>query len=358
MNYYLKPFIVFAFCLIASTHAFARTMAYISNADDGNIVVYELNADNGTLSHKQTIAAGKTVMPLTVSPDQKKLYASIRSEPYSAATFSINQESGLLERLSQSVLPDNSCFILIDNTNNYLLSASYQGSKVAINKLNPIGVVAKHANIYPTGLNAHALLLDSTNQFLFITNLGDDQILQMRFDEKSGTITPNTPSVIKTKVGAGPRHLRFSPDNRFVYVLNELDGTVNMYSFNKYKGTLQEEQTISIAANGFIEKPSAAEIQISPNGKFVYTSERNSNTLTLFQRNEDTGHLTYTESTPTEVTPRGFTISPDGQYLLAAGQSSSYVSIYKITPNTGHLNFIKRYAVGGNPNWIEILELK
>ena len=112
-----------------------------------------------------------------------------------------------------------------------------------------------------------------------------------------------------------------------------------------------------MAANDYYEKPSAAEIQITPNGEHLYTSERRTNTLNLFKRDIKTGKLTFIKSFPTETKPRSFAISPDGRYLLSAGQHSSHLSVYEIEKKTGHLQFVKRYAVGNNPSWVEIVEL-
>lgn len=334
-------------------------MVYVSNTDDGNIVAYELNSNNGKLSTKQTIAAGNNVMPLTVSPNHQMLYASVRANPHAAVNFSINQNNGWLTPLSQARIQNDMCFISTDISGKYLISSSYGGSSITVSKITPNGeTITNGAKTYPTGLHAHAVLMDATNKFLFVTNIGSDQILQMVFNQKTGEVTPNSPAVIKTKIGAGPRHLRFSPDNTFVYLLNEYDGTVNVYAFNKNKGTLEEKQSVLMSAHSFKEKPSAAEIQITPNGKYLYTSERRTNSLSLFKRHKGTGLLTYVESISTEKKPRSFTITPNGRYLLSAGQESAHISIYEIQPNTGRLRFLQRYLVGNNPSWIEIVELK
>lgn len=358
----LHPFIRFTtllFCTLYSTYSLARTMVYISNADDGNIVAYELNADNGELSAKQTITAGDNVMPLVVSPNHKMLYASIRANPHAAVNFSINQSNGWLTKISQTRIQHDMCFIATDVDGEYLISSSYGGSSITVNAINTNGEVVMHgAKTYPTGLHDHAVLMDATNRFLFTTNIGSDQILQMVFNQETGEITPNTPAAIKTKTGAGPRHLRFSPDNKFVYLLNEYNGTVNVYAFNKNNGTLEEKQSISMSARGFKEKPSAAEIQITPNGQYVYTSERRTNTLSIFRRHKKTGLLTYAQSIPTEKKPRSFAITPNGRHLLSAGQESAHVSLYEISQDTGHLRFLQRYLVGNNPSWVEIVELK
>lgn len=337
---------------------YARTMVYVSNTDDGEIAVYELNKANGELKTQQTITAGDNVMPLAVSPNKHNLYASVRGKPNAVATFLINQDNGQLTRLAQANQENDICFMQVDATGQYLITSSYGKSAITLSRIEKSGEISiAPPVVYPTGLNAHAVLLDATNHFLFVTNLGSDQILQMLFNATTGEIQPNSPALVKTQTGSGPRHLRFSRDNKFLYTVNEYSGFVSVYAFDKASGTLTEKQSILASAKAFSEKPSAAEIQISPNGRFIYVSERRTNTLTQFSRNAKTGLLTYVQSVPTEVKPRSFAISPDGRYLLSAGQKSGHLSVYKIEKATGNLHFINRYLVGRNPSWVEIVEI-
>lgn len=355
----MKGILTLVACLVASAQTYARTMVYVSNADDGEIAVYELNKSSGELVSKQKIAAGENVMPLTLSPNKQRLYAAVRANPYTVVSFSIDPQNGLLTRLSQAKVENDICFLQTDVSGNYLISSSYGKSAITISPINNSGeVMTDNAKTYPTGLNAHASLIDPTNRFLFVTNLGSDQIVQLQFDEKTGEAKSNDPELVKTQHGLGPRHLRFSPDHKFVYVTNEYGGSVNVYAYNKKHGTLQEKQSILMATDAFTEKPSAAEIQISPNGRFVYASERRTNTLALFKRNAKKGTLTFVESVATENKPRSFAISPDGGYLLSAGQKSAHLGMYKIDKKSGKLHFIQRYAVGNNPSWVEIVEYR
>ena len=363
--------------------AAAKTFVYVSNADDGEIAILKMNPDNGDLELIAKTKAGDVVMPMAVSPDRRFLYASIRSVPYSVASYSIDSNTGELTHLSTAPLPDNMAYISTDKTGRFLFSASYAGDKIAVNPIGQKGFALPDAvQVMITGRNAHSILPDPSNRFVFVPNLGSDQVMQLVFNEKTGTLSPNTPGAVHTKVGAGPRHLDFSPNNRFVYVLNELDGTVNVYAIDNETGRLTEIQSISAVprdANlvpgrprGAIGGPQpasapppdestviwAADIHITPDGKFLYASERTTSTLAAFAVDSLAGKLIYINSFETETQPRGFTIGPRGNYLICAGQKSDHISVFKINPETGELQRLKRYLAGKNPNWIEIVDFQ
>ena len=233
--------------------------------------------------------------------------------------------------------------------------------------------------VMSTGRHAHSILVDPSNRFVFVPNLGVDQVMQMKFDEKTGIMTSNDPAIITTKADWGPRHFTFSPNNKFVYLLTELTGMVNGYALDSRTGQLVEIQSISAvprnsklppgkigaplggpqakpAAAKKIEEIKAADIHMTPDGKFLYASERTTGTLAAFSVDGFTGKLTYINSYDTEKQVRGFNIDPRGNFLLSAGQITEHVSVHKINRETGELQQLNRISVGKNPNWIEIVE--
>ncbi|MDB5915672.1 MAG: 6-phosphogluconolactonase, partial [Ramlibacter sp.] len=246
-----------------------------------------------------------------------------------------------------------------DHSGRFLLAASYSGNKISVNAVRPQGTVdPKPLAVLPTGKNAHAIHADPSNRFVFVTNLGDDQILQYRFDPVTGKLTPNSPAAVATNKGAGPRHLVFHPNRRLVFSTNELDGTVNTYRLDDAAGTLTLVGSTSVMPPGFSGgAPATADLHLSPDGKFLYTSERTSNTLAAFAVSADTGKLTLIAHYPTEQQPRAFNIDPSGRYLLAVGQMSGRLSSYGIDRSTGTLRKLSDQAVGSNPNWVEIVAL-
>lgn len=345
--------------MIAAMPAAAKTIIYVSNADSREISVLELGTAARQLKPVETVSVSGTAMPMAISPDKRQLYVSLRSQPFSVSSFAIDQQSGKLDLLSTVPLPDNMAYVATDRTGRFLLSASYTGHRIAINPIGPRGLVqGEPVQIVETRKHAHAILTDRSNRYLFATNLGGDVLLQFRFDAAAGTVSPNEPAFVETKQGAGPRHFVFHPNDRFAYLVNELDGTIDSHRFDAAKGTFSKLGSVSVVPAGFSgEAPAAAEIRITPDGRFLYASERTSNTIAVFRLDGETGVLTSAGSVATETQPRGFNIDPSGRFLVAAGQKSNSATLYGIDTETGALKELQRIALGKNPNWIEIIDL-
>lgn len=343
---------------LAAAHASATTVAYVSNADSHDIYILQLN-DDGSVNLIDRVDTGSTVMPLAVSPDRKYLYASLRGQPYSVVSYAIDPKSGKLQALSKVPLADNMANIATDHSGRYLFAASYSGNKISVNAIGADGTVqAPPLAVIPTGKNAHSVQVDPDNAFLFASNLGSDVILQYRFDVATGKVTPNTPPSVATRAGAGPRHFVFAPDKRFVYSTNELDATVNTYAYDRKAGTLTLQGSDSALPEGFktSEQLAAADLHLTPDGRFLYATERTSNTLTGYRVDTASGKLTRILNIPTETQPRGFNIDPQGRFLLAVGQQAGLTS-YAIDAASGALKPLFRYTLGRNPNWVEIIRL-
>jgi 6-phosphogluconolactonase len=295
-------------------------------------------------------------MPLAVSPDRKRLYAGLRNEPYSAVTFAIDARTGKLTPAGSGSLADSMAYIATDRSGKFLLSASYGGNKVSVNPIGPDGIVQAAQQIIETQPNAHCIVSDPTNRYVLHTSLGGDLVYQEKFDAKTGRLTPNDPPSIGIKTKAGARHLVFSPNGKFVYLVDELDASIYVFPWDAKTGTLKKEvQVTTSLPKGFEGKPWAADIHLTPDGKFLYASERTTSTLAAFSVDPRTGLLTPIDSYPTEKQPRAFNIDPTGRYLLSVGQLSNSMTSYAIDKTTGKLSKLKEYPVGRNPNWVEIV---
>ncbi|MDB5564844.1 MAG: 6-phosphogluconolactonase [Tardiphaga sp.] len=340
----------------------AATFVYVGNADSQDVTVLELKA-NGDLTPVETTAVPGPAkpggsLPLVVSPEKHRLYVGLRNEPYSAVTFEIDAKTGKLKLVGPGPLADSMAYLSIDRTGRFLLSASYGGNKIAVNAIGPNGVIAPAQQVIATEPNAHCIIFDPTNRYVLHTSLGGDVIYQQKFDAKTGTLSPNDPPTVSVKAKGGPRHLLFSPDKQFVYLLNELDAAIYVFPWDAATGTLKKEiQVASALPKGFDGKPWAADIHLTPDGKFLYASERTTSTLAAFRVDEKTGMLTPIDSYPTEKQPRGFSIDASGRYLLSVGQLSNSMTSHAIDKATGTLTKLKEYPVGKNPNWVEIVDL-
>jgi 6-phosphogluconolactonase len=376
----MKPFNLVEGILVAALVALAgaapaATFVYVSNADDGNIGLYTLQPD-GALQPGPRFDAGKVVMPMSVSPDRRFLYAAVRSKPFTVVTYSIDRQTGALKRLSTAPLAESFPYISVDRTGRYLLGASYGGHLVSVNAVGPDGKVSDPIQVIPTARNAHAIITDRTNQYVFVPHLGTDQVFQFRLDATTGTLTANTPPVVQMKAMTGPRHMVMSPDNRFAYLLNELVATVTTLSLDAKTGLLTEVSSVSAlpadsklvpgAPRGAVGVPGqaprdtsndiwASDLHVTPDGKFLYAAERTSSSIGAFSVDVATGKLTYLSSTPTEKQPRGFRIDPRGRYMVVSGEKSETISVYAIDGASGALKLVQKYPTGKGSNWVEIV---
>jgi len=353
------------FAALAATlapRAAAETFTYVGNAASNDISVFKLDANNGEMTPVQTAAfAGVekpgSSTPLAVSPDRHVLIAGVRSQPFTAVSFAIDAKTGELKHIGNGPLADSMANIVFDHTGKFLFSASYGGNKVAVNPVQANGVVGAPAQVIPTGLNAHAFLPSPDNRFVFATNLGSDQVLAFKFDADTGKLTPNEAATVKTPEKSGPRHFIFHPNGKFIYLLHELNADLAVFAYDGSNGTWRETQRTTALPKDFSGKPWAADLHITPNGQFLYASERGSNTLAAYKVDAATGQLTTIESVPTETQPRGFNIDPSGRYLAAVGELSNSMTVYTIDQASGQLTKLKSYPVGKQPNWVEFVNL-
>lgn len=347
----------------------AATFVYVSNAEDGDIGVYALNND-GTLAARERVAAAKVVMPMAVSADKRILYAASRSKPYSVHAYAIDRGTGALKLVATSPLAESFPYISLDRTGRVLFGASYGGNLVSVNAVGgDRRILPEPLQVIPTARNAHAIRVDNSNRFVFVPHLGTDQVFQFVFDERSGRLASNTPPLLQLKAGTGPRHLVVSSDNRFVYLLSELVATITTLSLDQKTGLLSEVSSASALPPDSKLQPGAprpntrnpdndiwaADLHLTPDGKFLYASERTSSTLAAFAVDSASGKLTYLSSTPTEKQPRGFAIDPSGKFLVASGEKSETLSVYSIDPASGALKPTGKYPTGKGSNWVEIV---
>lgn len=357
-----------------------RTFVYVSNGQDGDISTYRMRPD-GTLEQLARAGVASAVGPLAVSPDRRFLYAASRSRPFSVHAYAIDPATGALTHLSTSRAPESFPYISLDKTGRFLLGASYAGHLVSVNAVGSDGrIAAEPLQVIPVGRNAHSIRVNESNKFAYVPTLGSDQIFQFLFDAQSGRLTSNTPSVVMVKPLTGPRHFIPSRDNRFLYVLNEMLGTVTTFALDGKTGLLTEQGSVSGlppdsklvpgAPRGAVGVPGgppgrntdndiwAADIHVTPDGKFMYISERTSSTIGAFSVDAVSGKLTYLSSTPTEKQPRGFAIDPNGRFMVVSGEKSETISVYALEPASGALRFLDKYPTGKGANWVEIVSFE
>lgn len=176
------------------------------------------------------------------------------------------------------------------------------------------------------------------------------------FDAESGRLTPNDPLFVSVKEHSGPRHLVFHPNGRFVYLLNEYTATICVYDYDQDSGIVHEKQLVDALTPTPAARVWASDIHVSPDGRFLYAAERGSGMLAMLKIDAEDGTLSLLGHVLAEKQPRGFAIDPTSHFLYCAGQLSTRLSSYAIDRETGALRKRDDYLVGGNPNWVEIVE--
>ena len=319
--------------------------------------IYQFELDSETAGAGEPALAAETVNPsfLALHPQGTHLYAvneisNYRDEATGSVTaFAIDAATGSLIELNRKASGGaGPCHLTLDRQGTAVLIANYGGGSVSSIEINPTGelgdpvsVIQHHgSSVNPKrqqGPHAHGIYLNAPNRLAYVPDLGLDRVLLYRFDEATGRLSPNEPHWTDLKPGAGPRHLALSADDRFVYVINELDSTITVFE-QPSAGRLVERQTVSTLPEAFDGNNSTAEIALHPGGKFLYGSNRGHNSIAVYAVNGETGKLQPVEHEPTRgETPRNFAITPDGKLLLAANQNSNTVEIFRIAPGNGSL---------------------
>ena len=354
----MRKIFLSSLCAIALSASFAsdaKTFVYVSNAGSGKISHYQLNEKTGKMVFLDEITAGGKVMPTVISPDHKYFYAATRSKPYSNVSWKIDPTNGDLTDKKVNPIDYSYAYIATDHSGKYLFGASY-GQNVVVSYRLENGQLTKAISVYPTGPHAHSVIVDKTNKSLYVGNLGVDKVLQLSL-AKDGSLSPIGSGAVGTVEGDGPRHSVISPDNRFVYNIGEMGGIISQFSRAPDGSLKRVADVASAVAEKYKlehgkERPDdysdptpriwASDIKITPNGDYIYVSERTTSTLSGYKVNKSTGKLSLIGVWKTETQPRGIAVSPDGHWLIASGEKSNFVSVYRIANQTGKLTFNQR----------------
>jgi 6-phosphogluconolactonase len=320
--------------------------------------IYAYRFDPTTAEITAIGLVAETVNPsfLAVHPNGHFLYAVNEVSKYkdqssgAISAFAIDRANGKLTLLNQ--VPSRGadpCYVTLDRTGKYVLIANYTGGSVAVFPLledGRLGEASASVQYQGHGTNPerqegpHPHSIDSSpdNHFALVDDLGLDQVIAYRFDGAKGSLTPSPPVSIKVEPGAGPRHLAFHPSGKFAYVINEMQSTVTVFAYDAAGGALHSLQTTSTLPKDFTGHNDAAEVQLSPSGKFLYASNRGHDSIAVFAIDPRRGTLTPVEDIPTRgKIPRSFAIDPTGSFLLAANQKSDNVVVFRIDAGTGRL---------------------
>jgi 6-phosphogluconolactonase len=307
-----------------------------------NISIFTVDPTTGALTLKASPSA-TVASPsfLAVNRASTNLYAVSEVAVGRVAAYTIDAKTGGITYLNDVSSKGNGpAHVWVDATSKWVLTANYGDGFVAVLPVQAGGRLGEATDSQLVGTNAHMIVADPTNKFVYVPCKGADYIAQFTFDAVAGKLVPNTAvPKVKTKAGAGPRHIAFHPNGKLAYLINESNSTMTGYALDGTTGVLTEIETLStLPAGGFAGVNTGAEVWVHPSGKFVYGSNRGHDSIVVFAIDPVTGKMTLKGHTKTTGTmPRDFTLDPKGTFLYAANQGSGTIVPFKIDPAQGTL---------------------
>ena len=331
--------------------------AFAPGASAG-IQAFAFNGKTGALKPLHRTTDVQNPFFLAISKNKQFLYA-IDAKTFGdpgdefVAAYSIEGRTGRLKRINQQTSRGTaSCYLDVDATGRTVVVANYSSGSVAAfptradGSLGEIASFVQHSgsSVNPErqkGPNAHAIVISPDNRFALAADLGIDKILIYRLDAATAKLTPNeAQQFAKLQPGSGPRHLTFHPNGRHVYVINELKNTVTLFDYTTASGLISERQTISTLPTDFAGKSHCADLKITPDGRFLYGTNRGHDSLAVY-RIADDGKLTLITIQPSlGQGPQNLLITPDGQWLLCANMSGNRVIVFRIDPASGGIKAV------------------
>jgi len=327
---------------------------YTSGKSEG-IYIYDFDSKTGDNNFVSAIKSSNPSF-LAVSPDKKYLYAvnedadSVNNGGMVSA-FKFDKKKKQLSFINQQPSKGNHpCYVSVDKTGTWVIASNYSGGSFSIlRRLTNGSLVAPKKAIQHEGksinkdrqekAHVHQALLSADNKNLLVADLGIDKVMVYNFNSDYGTTTITPGRITTVSAGSGPRHLAFHPSNKYIYLTEELSGTVAAFDFNTATGKLKLLQTISAVPEDYKGSFSGADIHVSPDGKFLYASNRGElNNLVIYKIDAATGVLSVVGFQPTlGIKPRNFSFDPSGDFLLVANQESDNISIFSVNHVSGLL---------------------
>jgi 6-phosphogluconolactonase (cycloisomerase 2 family) len=355
---------------LATVPAAGKSLAYVgtyTGQGSRGIYGFRFDAASGTAESLGCVAEVASPSFLAIHPSGRFLYAvgetsEFRGKPAGVlSAFRIDPATGGLALINQaSSEGPGPCHLAVDRTGRVLLAANYGGGSVVALPIREDGSLGEAssfiqhqgASVNPRrqkSPHAHAVNLSPDNRLVLVADLGIDQVRIYRLDAERGILTPNDPSFVALPAGSGPRHLDFSPDGTRVFVLNELLCTMASFDYEAARGVLTPVDSQSTLPAGFSRPNTTAEVQVHPNGRFVYGSNRGHDSIASFAIEPD-GRLRALGQTPTGGRhPRNFCIDPTGRWLWAANRDTDNVVIFRVDPASGALHAVGRELEVASP---------
>ena len=352
----MRWFLIFLFIpvsLCAYSQKYFLFIGTYTGSGSKGIYVYTFNASTGKV---QWISNTEAINPsyLAIAPGSKLLYACTETRTANAggiSAFRFDREKGTLTFINkQSSGGDNPAYVSVHKSGKWVIPGNYSGGSLSAFLVNEDGSLRPYSQlIQHTGTSVnkqrqdmphvHSTVFSPKGDYLFVPDLGLDKVMIYKFNASAEKpLQPASPAFISTTPGSGPRHFIFHPNKKWAYLIEEMGGAVSAYQYKK--GRLDVMQRIFTHADTATGEFGSADIHISPDGKFLYASNRGrENNIAIFSIDKK-GKLSLAGFQSTMgVQPRNFTIDPSGKYLLAANQRTGNIVIFKRDINTGLLHY-------------------
>lgn len=333
------------------------TFVYVAGGSD-TIRVFLLDPVAGTLVPRGTVdAPGLRPGYGAFSPDKRFFHAAGRTQVMS---FAVDAATGALTALPGGPVPtggNGAPHIAVHGSGRWVVVPHFGSSDVSVLPVGANGAVGPRVDLRTTPVQAHQAVLDG--DFLFIPCRDGNAVAQLRLDPATGTIGPNSPAdVPAADPTAGPRHMAFHPSMRWAYVLNEKNGTLTTYRYERSKGLLVDAHTVPTVPDG-VKETASAHVLVHPGGRFLYASNRRHNSIASFALDPATGRPTLLAHETADInTPRDFGMDPSGRILIVANQKDGTLLVYRIDAATGALSRVGAPVTGlGAPQYVGIVAL-
>ncbi|HYG24693.1 MAG TPA: lactonase family protein [Verrucomicrobiae bacterium] len=353
MNRFFSFLLLLACGFSAAAEEFHVYFGTYTRGESRGIYRSRFDSKEGTLTSPELAAEIQNPSFLAMHPSAKTLYAAGELDSGGSVTaFSVNATSGALTRLNQESSGGRGpCHVSINHAGTAALVANYGGGSISLLPLRPDGTIAPASSTIQhngssvhsrqAAAHAHFITASPDDRFAHVCDLGLDQIVSYSFRAASNSdpiqLSSTAVQRARTKPGAGPRHLAFSPDGKCVYVINELNNTVSVFHYDSSNGAMSEVQSISSLPESFTSESTAAGIAVHPSGKFVYASNRGHDSIAVFAV-EPAGKLRFVAHQTAGIrTPRHFVVDPTGHWMLVENQSGNSVVVFGIDLATGTL---------------------
>jgi len=343
--------------LLAS--AVMAQLMYVGTYTEGTskgIYAYRLDSKTGKLASLGLVAETPDPTFVALHPSGKFLYAVNEVTSYqgkkagSVTSYSVDHATGKLTQLNQvSTQSPGPCHLIVDATGKTLMVANYFGgsfTSFAIASDGKLGEAASFIQLQGSGVNkdrqsaphGHSVNLPKSNKFMLGADLGTDKIMIFNLDAPNGKITPHDPPSASVKPGSGPRHLVIAPDQKHVYVLNEMGSSVSTFTYDPATAAMKLIDDVSALPADFKGESTGAEIAIDTAGKFVYSSNRGHDSIAVFAVDKGSGKLSLIQNQSTGGSqPRSFILDPSGNYLIAGNQKTNTMTTFKVDKSSGKL---------------------